>query len=107
MVGALVYVGIKVIPVRTAAYQFQDALRDEVVLAASRRGRATDEGIRRSLLETAAELRLPVEHSMITIRHPGQRYIVIEADYTVDIEFIGGYVYSWHFTPKAEGPIIF
>jgi hypothetical protein len=107
LVAAVVYVGFKVIPVRTAAYQFEDALRDEVVLAASRRGRGSDESIRRSLLETAAELRLPVEHSQIVIRHPGRRYIVIEADYTVDVEFIGGYVYTWRFTPTAEGPVIF
>ena len=107
LVAAVVYAGFKVLPVRTAAYQFEDALRDEVVLAASRRGRGSDENIRRALLETAAELGLPIEHSMIVVRRPGRRYIVIEADYTVNIEFIGGYVYSWRFTPSAEGPVVF
>ena len=106
LVGTVVYVGFKVIPVRTAAYQFEDALRDEVVLASSRR-RTTDDNIRRSLLERANELGLPVRHQQIIVRRPGSRYIVIEADYSVDVEFIGGYVYSWHFTPSAEGPLIY
>jgi hypothetical protein len=106
LVGSVVYVGFKVLPVRTAAYQFQDALRDEVLLAASRR-RKPDDDIKRSLVEIAAELGLPVTHSAIAVRHPGRKYIVIEADYTVDIEFVGGYVYSWQFTPSAEGPIIY
>jgi len=106
LVGAVVYVGFKVLPVRTAAYQFEDALRDEVVLASSRR-RTTDDNIRRSLLERASELGLPIQHQQIVVRRPGSRYIVIEADYTVQVEFIGGYVYSWHFTPSAEGPLIY
>ena len=106
IVGSVVYVGFKVLPVRTAAYQFEDALRDEVVLAASRR-RTTDDNIRRSLVERAAELGLPVPHQAIVVRRPGRKYIVIEADYIVEVEFIGGYVYSWHFTPKAEGPLIY
>ena len=106
IVGSVVYLGFKVLPVRTAAYQFEDALRDEVVLASSRR-RTTDDNIRRSLLERAAELGLPIQHQEIVIRRPGRRYIVIEADYTVEVEFIGGYVFPWHFTPSAEGPLIF
>lgn len=106
LVGAVVYVGFKVLPVRTAAYQFQDALRDEVLEAASRR-RKPDDSIKRSLVEFGAELGLPITHQSVAVRRPGRKYIVIEADYTVDVEFIGGYVYSWHFTPSAEGPIIY
>ncbi len=104
LIGSVVYVGFKVLPVYTATYQFHDAMRDEILDAASRR-RASDDNIRRSLLEQAAELGLPVVHQSIAIRRPGRRYIVIEVDYTVDIEFIGGYVYSWHFTPQTEGPL--
>jgi len=106
LVGAVVYVGFKLLPVYTATYQFHDAMRDEILDAASRR-RATDDNIRQSLLEQAAELGLPVVHKSIAIRRPGRRYIVIEVDYTVSIEFIGGFVYAWHFTPTAEGPLIY
>ena len=35
------------------------------------------------------------------------RYMIVEVTYTVDIEFIGGYVYQWHFEPRYEGPLIF
>ena len=106
LVGAVVYMGFKVLPVYTATYQFQDALRDEVLEAASRR-RKPDDSIKRSLVEVAAVLGLPITHQSITVRRPGRKSIVIEADYTVDIEFIGGYVYSWHFAPSAEGPLIY
>ncbi len=106
LIGSVVYVGFKVLPVYTATYQFRDALRDEVLEAASRR-RKPDDNIKRSLVEIAAELGLPITHQSIAVRRPGGKSIVIEADYTVDIEFIGGYVYSWHFTPKTEGPLIY
>lgn len=106
LVAGLVYFGVKVIPVRTAAYQFEDAIRDEVLAATSRR-RMPDEQIRKNLLDTAAELSLPIRPDDITIRRPGGRSLIVEADYTVTLEFLGGYTYDWRFTPRDEKPLIF
>jgi len=99
-----VYLGMKLIPVRAAAYQFNDAVREQVTFAGSRR--SGDERIQRELLAQARELGLPVEAGDIRIRRPTNRYIVVEVEYTVTIEFIGGYTWDWDFSPRYEGPII-
>ncbi len=104
MVG-MIYFGMKVIPVRASAYQFDDAIRDEVVFAGGRR--SSDEAIKRNLVDRAAMLGLPIERDDIRITRPGGKYIVVEVDYTLAVEFVGGYTYQWNFSPKHEGPLIF
>lgn len=106
LVGSGIYAGAKVIPVRARAYQFADAVRDEVIAAGSRR-RSTDDDIRRNLIDRAQELSLPVDRSRIVITRPGRKWVKVQVNYTIDIEFIGGYVYSWNFRHEAEGPLIF
>jgi hypothetical protein len=109
LIVGLVYSGYKFIPVRAAAYQFADAVRDEVVFAGGRRGtrRTTDETIRKNLLEQAQMLSLPVSAGDIRITRPGAKYISIDVTYTVPVELIGGYVFNWTFSPHSEGPLIF
>ena len=104
MVG-MVYFGMKVIPVRTSAYQFDDAIRDEVVFAGGRR--SSDEAIKRNLVGRAAMLGLPIQSGDIRITRPGGKYIVVEVNYMVAVEFVGGYTYEWKFSQKREGPLIF
>ena len=104
VIVAMVYIGVKVIPVRTAALQFSDAMREEVVYAGGRR-RMTNDEIMSSLLERAVILGLPIERKDITIQRQGRKYIVIKAEYTTVIEFIGGYELEWSFSPSHEGPI--
>lgn len=104
LVGAGVYLGMKLIPVRAAAYQFNDAVREQVTFAGSRR--SGDDRIRRELTAQARELNLPVREGDIQIRRPTNRYIIVEVTYTVTIEFIGGYTWDWTFNPSYEGPII-
>ncbi|MFQ5743987.1 MAG: hypothetical protein ACE5HV_10415 [Acidobacteriota bacterium] len=107
LVGTAVYVGMKMIPVRASAYAFEDAVRDQVIFAASRRRRATDENIRQALIERAATLGLPIRGRDIAIRRPGSKYLIVEVAYTVDVDFAGIYVYPWHFEARYEGPVIF
>ena len=105
LVVGTVYVGMKFIPVRAQAYQFNDAVRDEVVFAGGRR--SSDDAIRKNLVEQAQMLGLPVSTGSIKITRPGSKYIKVEVDYTITVELIGGYTYDWSFSPKAEGPLIF
>ena len=104
MVG-MVYFGMKLLPVRAAAYQFNDAVRDEVVFAGGRR--SSDEAIKRNLVDRAAMLGLPIERGHIRITRPAGKYITVEVDYKVPVEFVGGYTYQWSFSPRQEGPLIF
>jgi len=103
MIAAMVYVTMKFIPVRAAAYQFDDAIRDEVVYAGSRR--TTDDQIMKNLLEKAIILGLPITRDKIRIQRSGRKYIIVESDYSVTIELLGGYQYDWSFSPRHEGPI--
>ena len=105
LVAAFVYLGMKFIPVRAQAYQFNDAVREEVVFAGGRR--STDDTIRRHLVEQAMMLGLPVSNRDIKITRSGRRYITVEVDYTIKIELLGGYSYNWSFSPRHEGPLIF
>ena len=104
VVVGMVYGGMKFIPVRAAALQFSDAIRDEVVYAGGRR-RTTDEQMMTSLLERAGILGLPVRRENIRIQRQGRKYIIIEVNYTVVIELVGGYTYEWSFSPSHEGPL--
>ncbi len=105
VVVGMVYFGMKVLPVRASAYQFDDAIRDEVVFAGGRR--ASDDAIKRNLVGRAEMLGLPIRTGDIRITRPGGKYIVVEVRYEVAVEFIGGYVYQWAFSPCHEGPLIF
>lgn len=103
MMVALVYAGYEFLPVRTAAYAFNDAIREQVIFAGSRR--SSDEQIMENLLDEATILGLPVRREDITITRSARRYIIIEAQYTVVVELVGGYTYDWHFDQRHEGPV--
>ncbi len=105
LIVGMVYFGMKVIPVKTSSFQFNDAIRDEVWSAGGRR--SSDDTIKRNLVGRAVMLGLPIQNGDIRIARPGGKYIVIEVDYTVAVEFIGGYTYTWDFSQKQEGPLIF
>lgn len=103
IIAGTVYVGFKLLPVRAAAYRFNDAIRDEVIYAGSRRW--SDDMIMQNLLDEAIILGLPVTQNNIKITRSGRKYIIVEADYTIAVELIGGYRFDWHFTPRHEGPV--
>ena len=100
----MAYLGLKFIPVRAAAYQFEDALRDQVLLANSRRA-PSDAQIRTNLRHRAVELGLPVRESAVRIQRRSRSRIRIDVTYTVPIELVGGYVYRWRFRVRREGAI--
>ena len=105
LIVGMVYFGMKVIPVRASAYQFNDAIRDEVVFAGGRR--SSDEAIKRNLVDRAEMLGLKITRGNIRITRPAGKHIIVEVNYEVAVEFVGGYTYQWNFSPRHEGPLIF
>jgi len=101
----IVYFVMKLAPVQASAYQFDDAVRDEVLLAGGRR--SSDDAIKGSLVERAVILGLPVQRSDIKITRPNSSYIIVEVNYEVALEFIGGYTYQSNFSPKHRGRLTF
>lgn len=103
LVGAVAYAGFKLVPVRAAAFQFDDAVREQVVLAGSRRRKVGDEEIRRTLLKRASELGLPISTRDIKIRRTPTT-IRVQAEYAVPVEF-PYWSFSWGFDASHEGPV--
>lgn len=103
LVVVVVYAGLKFIPVKAASFQFEDAVRDQVMLAGSSRRRMTEQQIRTTLLDRAKDLGLPVDGRNIVVRR-GRGMVRIEVDYVVPVELIRDYVYNWRFHLRYEGP---
>lgn len=105
IVGALVYGGMKLVPVRAAAFQLDDAVREQVVLAAARRARITEAGIRAAILERADELGLPVGPGDIEVRLR-RTSVEILVEYEVPIDLPLGLGFDWPFSIDQSGPIL-
>ncbi len=103
VMGTMVYLAMTVIPVRAAAYQFDDEVREQVVLLGSGRRRVTDQEVRRTIFTRSQELGVPIkERDINIIRRRG--YVHITVDYTMTVEFALGYRYDWNFEADYEGP---
>lgn len=98
-----VYLGMTIIPVRAAAYQFDDTVREQVVYAGARRRRVGDDEVNRNLLEKAEELGLPVTKRNIRITRRSKSVRIVVA-YKVPIDFGFGYSYEWTFVSDHDGP---
>lgn len=98
-----VYLGMKFIPVRAAAYQFDDTVREQVVFAGARRRRMGDQEVLRNLMERAQELNLPISTRNIRITRRSKS-IRIQVAYKVDIELPFDYTYEWTFVSDHDGP---
>lgn len=103
LVVVAIYAGLKFVPVRAAAFQLDDAVREQVVYAGSRRRQVGDEEIRRAIARRAEELGLPVDERSVAINRTRDD-IRVSVRYTVRIEFPMGMHYDWAFESTHEGP---
>lgn len=103
LIVSTVYLGMKFIPVRTAAFQLDDTVREQVIYAGAKRRRVGDAEVRRQILEHAAELGLPISRREIAIRRAAST-IQIRVVYTVPVELPLGITYDWKFESDHEGP---
>lgn len=103
LVGLLVYGGLKFIPVRAAAFQLDDEIREQVVLAGSGRRRVGDEEIRRTIMTRAESLGLAFDSRALIIRRT-RTQIYIDVEYSVPVE-LPGYTFNWHFESHHVGPV--
>src|SRR5262245_39091927 len=64
MVGVAVFLGLKIIPVRVAAYEFHDTLREECRMAAVHEH---DADVAKRIMEKAQALEIPLERKNLTL----------------------------------------
>jgi hypothetical protein len=98
IVGVAIFLGVKVIPVRIAAYEFRDVLREEARYGAVRN---SDEVVTKRILQKAAELEIPLKKKNLKVRRtPAQMVISATYEQPIDLK-VTTYVYKFEETEKA------
>jgi hypothetical protein len=98
IVAVAIFLGVKVVPVRVAAYEFRDVMREEARYGAVRNDDAT---VTKRILEKAAELEIPLKKQNLRVsRTPGQMVISATYEQPIDLK-VTTYVYRFNETEKA------
>jgi hypothetical protein len=98
IVAVAIFLGVKIIPVRIAAYEFRDVLREEARYGAVRN---SDSVVTKRILEKAAELEIPLKKQDLKVRRtPGQMIITATYEQPIDLK-VTTYVYKFNETEKA------
>ena len=100
VLGIGIFLGVKIIPVRIAAYEFSDFLQQECRYAAVR---TVDEQVSKRILDKAAELEIPLQKKNLTIQRTANE-MVITASYEqpIDLKFT---IYTYRFHQKERAPL--
>ncbi len=98
--AVIAYVAWTMVPIKIASAQLSDYMEDQAQYAEHR----TPEEIKKSILGKAKLLGLPLDPKKLTVKKSAD-YIEMDAVYTVPVEFVGGYVYEWHFEHHINLPI--
>ncbi len=95
---AMVYVGIRVVPVLYSEYLFQDAMQQTARFASANRQTADD--IRASLIKEAKSQDIPIQPQDIVVQSESGN-VRISANYSVTVDL---QVYQWtfNFNPTAS-----
>jgi hypothetical protein len=95
---AMIYVGVKVIPILITNMQFQDAIESTARFASVNRQSLDD--IRTSVLKEAQNEDIPIAAQDIHVKGDGGR-VEIAADYSVTVN-LGVYQWTLNFHPYAK-----
>lgn len=96
--GVAIFSGVKIIPVRIAAYEFRDTMRDQCRFAAINRD---DDAIRDKILAKAKELEIPLEKKNLRVERTKSE-MIITARYEKPIDLkLTTYVYRFDHREKA------
>ena len=98
LLGAGIFVGVKLIPVRVNAYEFRDFIQEECRFAATR---ANDKEIYTRIYDKAMELRLPLQKKNLHMERTSHE-MIISAKYeqTIDLK-VTKYVYKFDHEERA------
>jgi hypothetical protein len=100
VLGLAVLISWKLVPVKVASAELYDFMDEQAKFASAN---TTAEDVKKNILQRAAELKLPLDKDHVKVERIGDR-ILMEADYTVPVEF-PGYTYNWHFHHELDRPI--
>lgn len=96
--GALIFTGLKILPVRISSYRFHDILREEARYAAVR---DSTETVTRRILAKARDYDIPLEAKKLDVRKTGSE-VIIKASYEQPIDLkLTTYVYKFQAEERA------
>ncbi|HKQ59650.1 MAG TPA: hypothetical protein VJS92_00110 [Candidatus Polarisedimenticolaceae bacterium] len=100
VVGVAVFLGLKIIPVRVAAYEFRDKLRDECRMASLTKNNSE---IIDRIMNKARELEIPLDKKNLQItRSQTEMMIVCSYEQPIDLKFTR---YVYRFNAKEKAPL--
>ena len=99
LLGAVVLVLSKVVPVKMRTSQFFDAMEEQAQFGSIK----GDKSIQNELFQKAQDLQLPLKKEDILVHRDGSN-VYVEAHYKITIEF-PGYTYVWQENPKVIRPL--
>lgn len=100
VVGITIFLGVKIIPVRIAAYEFRDVLREECRYGAVR---SDDAAVAKRIMQKAAELEIPMSRKQLKVRRTtGEMIITANYEQPIDLK-VTTYVYK--FDAKEKAPL--
>jgi hypothetical protein len=97
--AAIIYTGVKILPVYVQNYQLSDYVRSLAVDATVAYPPATADGVTDQILRKARDLGLPVTRDDVQVTVG--RTVTISVDYRVPID-LTFYKFMLHFTPSAK-----
>jgi len=95
---AVIYSGIKIIPVYVNSYELEDYIRQQNPYWVTQR--ASADAIRNNILAKARDMDMPLSPEDVKVEIGGGR-TTVNLDYTVPID-LKVYTLKLHFTPSAE-----
>ena len=95
---AVIFVGIKIIPVYVNSYEMDDYIRQQTPFWLTQR--ASNEAIQNQILNKAQELNLPITADQVKVQASGA-LVNVALDYTVPVDLLVTTI-SLHFAPSAE-----
>jgi hypothetical protein len=98
VVGIAIFLGVKIVPVRVAAYEFRDFVEQECRYAAVRKH---DDQVRKRILEKAEELEIPLDPKRLELDRTRSE-MIIKASYEQPIDLkVYTYVYKYEINERA------
>ena len=98
IVGTTAFLGLKIIPVRVAAYEFKDVIREEARYGAVR---DSDKEVHKRIMTRASEMGIPLSKKNLKVTR-ATRDITITATYEQPIDLkVTTYVFRFNHREKA------
>jgi hypothetical protein len=100
IVGTAAFLGLKIIPVRVAAYEFRDILREEARYGAVR---DSDKEVFDRIMTRAGEMNIPLDKKNLKVAR-ATRDITITATYEQPID-LKVTTYTFRFSHREQAPL--